>query len=150
MLKIRGLMQADGRFFADNDALQANDTFLIRRFRPGRSGTLFSIADFRLLPEFAGTVQILDALRRSASVGMAAPARRQIKAPIGLERLQSDADLPAPGARRSIRTCPATRDVGVQLWGDVAGGIVHYVIGIFNGAPDTNQSTTPTSITRRT
>jgi phosphate-selective porin OprO/OprP len=61
VLKIRGLLQADGRFFAKSETLQANDTFLIRRFRPAIEGTLFSIVDYRLIPEFAGTVQILDA-----------------------------------------------------------------------------------------
>jgi hypothetical protein len=34
------------------------------------------------------------------------------------------------------------RDVGVQLWGDVAGGIVQYTIGIFNGAADTTGADT--------
>ena len=41
--------------------LQANNTFLIRRFRPSLDGTLFSLVDFRMVPEFAGTVTILDA-----------------------------------------------------------------------------------------
>ena len=68
---------------------------------------------------------------------MAAPARRQIKAPIGLERLQSDADLPLL-ERGLDQNLTSTRDIGVQLWGDVAGGIVHYVVGVFNGAPETN------------
>ena len=28
------------------------------------------------------------------------------------------------------------REVGVQLWGDIAGGIVRYEVGLFNGTPD--------------
>ena len=59
----------------------------------------------------------------------AAAGRQDTRRPIGLERLQSDADLPCSSGR-SIRTCPAQRDIGVQLWGDIAGGIVHYVIGV--------------------
>ena len=78
VLKIRGLLQTDGRFFFDDQALQANNTFLIRRFRPSLDGTLFGLVDFRMVPEFAGTVTILDALYRRSSRGngcASAPAR---------------------------------------------------------------------------
>src|SRR5450432_2450442 len=34
VLRLRGQLQLDGRFFAHDDALEANDTFLVRRFRP--------------------------------------------------------------------------------------------------------------------
>jgi phosphate-selective porin OprO/OprP len=147
VLKIQALMQADSRYFLDNDALQANDTFLIRRFRPSLSGTLFSIADYRLLPEFAGTVTILDAYVDLHPREWLRLRIGKYKAPIGLERLQNDADLPVL-ERGLDQNLTSTRDIGVQLWGDIAGGIVHYVVGVFNGASETNQSTTPTSITR--
>ena len=137
VLKIHALMQADGRFFFDNDALQANDTFLIRRFRPALSGTLFSIVDYRLLPELAGTVTILDAYVDLHPREWLRLRIGKYKAPIGLERLQSDADLPLL-ERGLDQNLTSTRDIGVQLWGDVAGGIVHYVIGVFNGAPESN------------
>jgi phosphate-selective porin OprO/OprP len=139
VLKIHALMQADSRFFFDNQTLQANDTFLIRRFRPAVSGTLFSIADYRLLPEFAGTVQILDAYLDLHPREWLRLRVGKMKAPIGLERLQSDADLPLL-ERGLDQNLTSSRDIGVQLWGNVAGGIVHYVIGIFNGSPDTNSS----------
>ena len=149
VLKIHALMQADGRFFLDNDALQANDTFLIRRFRPALSGTLFSIVDYRLLPEFAGTVHDPGRVRRSAPAGMAAAAHRQIQ---GADRPGALAGRRRPAACSSAaldQNLSSTRDIGVQLWGDVAGGIVHYVIGVFNGAPEAIRSPTPTSITPR-
>src|SRR4029079_5907124 len=94
VLKIRALVQVDGRFFANSDTLEANDTFLIRRFRPWIEGTLFSFADFRLVPEFAGTVQILDAYVDLHPRDWLRLRAGKYKAPIGLERLQSDADLP--------------------------------------------------------
>jgi phosphate-selective porin OprO/OprP len=65
----------------------------------------------------------------------------QMKGPVGLERLQSDADLPLL-ERALDQNLSSQRDVGVQLWGDVAGGIVHYVAGVFNGAPDTTANPT--------
>jgi phosphate-selective porin OprO and OprP len=139
VLKIRGLMQADGRFFFENDTLQANDTFLIRRFRPAIEGTLFSIVDYRLLPEFAGTVQILDAYADLHPRDWLRLRVGKMKAPIGLERLQSDADLPLL-ERGLDQNLSSSRDIGIQLWGDVAGGIVYYAIGVFNGSPDTNST----------
>lgn len=139
VLKIRGLLQVDGRFFANSDALQAGDTFLIRRFRPSIEGTLFSIADFRFLPEFAGTVQILDAYLDLHPREWLRFRVGKFKAPIGLERLQSDADLPVL-ERGLDQNLSSSRELGVQLWGDIAGGIVNYAIGIFNGAIDSSSA----------
>jgi phosphate-selective porin OprO/OprP len=139
VLKFHALVQADGRFFVHNDALQANDTFLIRRFRPSLDGTLFSIADFKLVPELAGTVQVLDAYVDMHPREWLRLRVGKFKVPIGLERLQSDADLPLI-ERGLDQNLSSTRDIGVQLWGDIAGGIVHYAIGIFNGDPDTTSA----------
>ena len=58
-----------------------------------------------------------------------------MKGPVGLERLQSDADL-ALLERALDQNLSSQRDVGVVLWGDVAGGIVQYIAGVFNGDPD--------------
>jgi phosphate-selective porin OprO/OprP len=135
VLKIRGLLQTDGRFFFHDQALQANNTFLIRRFRPSLDGTLFSLVDFRMVPEFAGTVTILDAYIDVHPWEWLRVRAGKMKGPVGLERLQSDADLPLL-ERALDQNLSSQRDVGVQLWGDVAGGIVHYVAGVFNGDPD--------------
>jgi phosphate-selective porin OprO and OprP len=141
-LKIRGLLQVDGRFFADNDTYEASDTFLIRRFRPALDGTLFSLVDFRLTPEFAGSaVTILDAYVDIHPRPFLRLRAGKMKPPIGLERLQSDADLPLLERALDQNLSPQ-RDVGVELWGDVAGGIVNYRVGIFNGDPDTTADAT--------
>ena len=73
-----------------------------------------------------------------------------MKAPIGLERLQSDADLPLleRGARSEPDQLSATSASSCGATSRAASSITS--IGIFNGAPDTNQPTTPTSTTRRT
>jgi phosphate-selective porin OprO/OprP len=141
VLKLRGLVQADGRFFADNDALQANDTFLVRKFRPTLDGTLFGLIDFRLTPEFAGTPQILDGYVDVHPWEWLRLRAGKMKAPVGLERLQGDADRVFL-EQTLIANLSSQRDVGVQLWGDIAGGIVHYVAGIFNGAADTTGADT--------
>ncbi|HEY7376010.1 MAG TPA: porin [Polyangia bacterium] len=140
-LKFRGLVQADGRFFLDNDALEANDTFILRRLRPSFDGTVFSLVDFRMQPEFAGTVQILDAYVDLHPREWLRLRVGKMKAPVGLERLQTDADRVFL-EQSLISNLSSQRDVGVELWGDIAGGLVHYAIGIFNGAPDTTAADT--------
>ena len=139
VLRLRGLLQADARFFAKDDALEANDTFLIRRFRPTLDGTLFSLIDFRFVPEFAGTVQVIDGYIDLHPRPWFRVRVGKFKVPIGLERLQSDADLPIV-ERALDQNLSSQRDVGVLLWGDTAGGIVNYAVGIINGAAD-NAST---------
>jgi phosphate-selective porin OprO and OprP len=135
VLRIRGLVQGDGRFFLDSQANQVNDTFLVRKFRPTLEGTLFSLIDFRLMPELAGTVQILDGYVDLHPWDWLRLRVGKYKAPIGLERLQGDADRVFL-EQALVQNLSSQRDVGVQLWGDVAGGIVHYVAGVFNGSPD--------------
>ena len=142
VLKIRGLLQTDGRIFFDDQTLQANDTFLVRRFRPTLEGTLFSLVDFKMTPELASSsVQILDAYIDVHPWEWLRVRAGKMKGPVGLERLQSDADLPLL-ERALDQNLSSQRDIGVQLWGDVAGGIVHYVAGVFNGNPDTTSNDT--------
>src|SRR5262249_25423120 len=60
----------------------------------------------------------------------------KLKTPVGLERLQSDADLPIV-ERALDQNLSSQRDVGALAWGDVAGGVVQYIAGIVNGTADT-------------
>lgn len=135
-LRVRGLLQADGRFFLNDPPLGMRDTFLIRRFRPSLDGTLFGLADFRFVPDFAGgAAAVFDAYLDVHPVPWARLRFGKMKQPLGLERLQSDSDLPLP-ERALTQNLSTTRDVGVQLWGDVANALVHYAIGVFNGGAD--------------
>jgi phosphate-selective porin OprO/OprP len=136
VLRIRGLVQGDGRFFLDNEVLQATDTFLVRKLRPTLEGTLFGLIDFRLTPELAGTPSILDGYVDLHPWDWLRLRVGKMKAPVGLERLQGDADRVFL-EQALIANLSSQRDVGIQLWGDIAGGLVHYVAGIFNGAADT-------------
>jgi phosphate-selective porin OprO and OprP len=135
-LRLRALMQIDGRFFLDDDVLQDKDTLLIRKMRPTVEGTLFGLVDYRLTPEFAGgAVQVMEAYVDVHPRPWVRLRIGKMKGPIGLERLQSDADLPFV-ERALDQNLSTVRDLGVQLWGDVGGGILNYVVGIYNGGTD--------------
>src|SRR5215212_4637886 len=51
VLKLRGYIQADSRWFFD-DHIDGNDTCLLRRVRPIFEGTVFDKYDFRVMLDF--------------------------------------------------------------------------------------------------
>ena len=135
-LKIRGYTQLDGRFFREDDQRPANDTFLLRRIRPNIEGTVFKIFDFRIMPDFAqGQTTLFDGYLE----GRFSPAFKvragKFKPPVGLERLQSATDTFFVERAYPTALVPS-RDVGIQISGDVAGGGLNYAVGYFNGVPD--------------
>jgi len=136
-LRFYGLLQADSRWFINDGVLSDRaDTFLIRRFRPGMGGTLFNFSDFRFTPDLAGgTAAVFDAYVDLHPFPELRLRVGKFKPPLGLERLQGDASLEFLERALSQNLTPQ-RDVGASLWGDIAGGIVRYDLGIFNGATD--------------
>src|SRR5690348_11754039 len=54
VLRLGALVQADGRYFADDGAPSTANTWLLRRVRPILQGTLDDIYDFKLMPDFGG------------------------------------------------------------------------------------------------
>ena len=136
-LRIHGLLQADSRWFLGDTSLSDRlDTFLLRRFRPAIDGTLFGIADFRFVPDFAGgQAVIFDGYADIHPTPYLRLRAGKFKAPLGIERLQSDADLPII-ERALTQYLTPNRDIGLALWGDIAGGIANYNIGVYNGGFD--------------
>ncbi|MGH7598029.1 MAG: OprO/OprP family phosphate-selective porin [bacterium] len=134
-LKLRGYVQTDGRFFLADDEKRFVNTFLMRRIRPIFEGTLDKNFDFYLMLDFSGTAVIQDAYVDFHYWPQARLRLGKLKAPFGLERLQSGANL-----LFAERALPANlgpnRDVGVQLHGELAKGAITYVAGIFNGVAD--------------
>ena len=135
-LRLRGYFQSDSRFFFDADNTPATGTFLLRRVRPVWEATVGRIVDLRLMPDFGeGRVTIFDAhadLRLSPWFNIRSG---KFKPPVGLERLQSATDIIF--VERAINTSFApNRDVGVQLYGDLRGGLIQYQAGVFNGVTD--------------
>ncbi len=135
-LRLRGLLQTDGRFSFGDDERPAADTFLIRRARPILEGTVWKIVDFRLMPDYGGgNATLLDAfvdLRFARALKLRAG---KAKVPVGLEALAEDATLPFVERGLPSLLVPS-RDVGVQASGELAGGAFLYAAGLFNGAAD--------------
>jgi phosphate-selective porin OprO and OprP len=138
--RLRGVLHFDGRYFLDDTASAASDTWLLRRVRPTLEGTLNGIWDFRFTPDFAGgRTIILDAFGAVRLKPWAVITAGKFKVPVGLERLVSATDLKF--IERGFPTILVpNRDLGVQLSGDIAGGVAQYSVGIFNGVVDGGSS----------
>ncbi len=136
-LRFHTLLQVDSRWFVDNGALSDKaDTFLIRRFRPSMDGTLLGFVNFKFTPDFAGaSLAVFDAYVDVGPFPWVHLVAGKFKSPLGLERLQSDADL-AFIERALDQNLTPQRDVGVALWGEILGGFVVYHGGIYNGNAD--------------
>ena len=134
--RLKGQFQADGRRFFDDATLGVNDTFLVRRARPIVAGTLFGLTDFYVAPDFGNnTVALYDAYLDTHPWPWLRLRVGKFKGPVGLERLQADSDLVFV-ERALDANLSSQREVGIQLWGDVAGGLAHWDLGVFNGNPD--------------
>ena len=135
-LQLRGYAQFDGRFFSGDEGALAIDTFTLRRVRPILQGTLGRYFEFNIMPDFGGGVTVLqDAWLDFKPSPKLRVKVGKYKAPVGLERLQS-----ATAINFVERAFPTSivpnRDLGIQLWGELAGGVVAYAAGIFDGALD--------------
>src|SRR5262245_56517202 len=135
-LKIGGLMQFDGRFFVAEANDPKVDQFGLRSIRPDLNGTVLDHYDFRLLPDFAGGKLVLQDVHADVRYTEAIKLRfGKFKVPSGLERAQSDyATTFVERGLPSLLT--PNRDLGVMVFGTLAGGVVAYYAGIFNGVAD--------------
>jgi phosphate-selective porin OprO/OprP len=139
-VRLRGTLFADSRVYGGDSAPETADTFLLRSVRPTIEGTFGNIYDFRFTPDFGqGKTIIVDAFAAARfNPGLVVTAGK-FKPSVGLERLQTEADL-----RFMERGLPTAlvpnRDIGLQLSGDFAGGAFSYQVGYFNGVTDGNSS----------
>jgi phosphate-selective porin OprO/OprP len=154
-IKLRGLLQADHRFYdqGSNDVRNrtnqragdldangfhdANDSWLLRRVRPIIEGTLFGKYDFRFTPEFAGgNASVVDAYI-DARVSPAFKVRAgKFKSFVGLERLQSGADIKFLERSYVTNAILPNRDLGIAVHGDILENRLNYAVGLVNGVSD--------------
>jgi phosphate-selective porin OprO/OprP len=135
-IKLKGLLQQDSRVFFGDTTIQNGDTFLLRRVRPILDGTLLGLVDFRFSPDFGNnTTVVIDAYLDVHPLAWLRLRAGKFKPPVGLERLQADQDV-AFIERGLDSNFSAQREIGLQLYGDIAGGVVRYEAAITNGVPD--------------
>src|SRR6476661_7397516 len=119
-VRLKGLVQTDGRFFLSDSAVPVTNTFFLRRARPILEATVGKYLEFRLQPDFGqGTTVLFDAYS-DVKVSPALAVRiGKFKPPVGLERLQSAGDIVF--AERALPTNLApNRDIGIQVSGDIS------------------------------
>jgi phosphate-selective porin OprO and OprP len=134
--KLRGYLQFDGRAYFDDDARPVNDAFVVRRARPVFEGTVYKIFDFKFMPDFGGGQSVLyDGYVEARFSNQVRLRAGKFKPPVGLERLQSATDL-AFIERGAPTLLVPSRDLGLQLGGELADGKVEYALGLFNGVVD--------------
>jgi phosphate-selective porin OprO/OprP len=144
VVKFRGTLHFDGRFFPDDITPETADTWLLRRVRPTIEGTIAKIYDFRFTPDFAGgRAFLLDAYAAARFKPWFIVQGGKFKVPVGLERLVSANDIRFIERAYPTNLLP-NRDLGVQITGDVAGGRLNYSLGYFNGVTDGSSADTGT------
>jgi phosphate-selective porin OprO/OprP len=140
VIRFRGNLAVDGRWFSDHSTPHTADTWTLRRVRPYFEGTLDRIYDFRFMPDFGnGKSIVVDAFVTGRFAPWFAVQAGKFKGPVGLERLQPDQfnrflELGFPSS------LVPNRDLGVQLGGDMGGGVMGYAIGYFDGTTDGNST----------
>lgn len=145
-VKFRALIQEDFRFYREGIkgippappalASTATDNYLTRRARPTIEGTFAKIYDFKLTADFGnGQSRLVDSYldarfdpRAKLKVGKFTP-------PLGIERLQSSADVRFNELALTSNFIPS-RDTGAQIHGDLFNSTVNYAVGTFNGVID--------------
>ncbi|MFT3697405.1 MAG: porin [Kofleriaceae bacterium] len=135
-LSVGGISQFDGRFFVGDDAQTLPDQFAFRTLRLDLKGTVYDHFDFRFMPDFAGSKIVVQDAYVDVRYSQVLKVRfGKFKVPFGLERLQNETSTTF--AERGLPTQLApNRDLGVQLFGEVAGGTLAYQAGVFNGIAD--------------
>ncbi len=140
VIRFRGNLAVDGRWYSDHGTPVTADTWTFRRVRPYFEGTLDRIYDFRFMPDFGnGKAVIVDAFVTGRLRPWLAVQAGKFKGPVGLERLQPDQFNRFPELGLPSALVP-NRDLGVQIGGDVGGGMLGYAVGYFDGTTDGNSS----------
>jgi phosphate-selective porin OprO/OprP len=142
-LKFGGQLKADARFYFDNTAARAANTFLIRSARIILDGKVFKDFEFRIAPDFgAGTTALYDGYIGWKHWPELTLRAGKFKPPVGLERLQTDVYNWFSELGLTSQLVP-NRDIGLQIGGGLWGDVFTYAVGVFNGGAD-NSTTTDT------
>jgi phosphate-selective porin OprO and OprP len=168
VIKLRGILQADYRYFDQgakdirnrtdqragdldtNGFSDADDSWLLRRVRPTIEGTLFGRYDFRFTPDFAGgSAQMVDAYIDARFDPSFKVRVGKFKSFVGLERLQSAADIKFLERSYVTNAILPNRDLGIAVHGDILKNKLNYAFGLVNGVSDGGNISTGTEFDGR-
>ena len=143
-IKFKALAQIDYRSYVGENNSTNQDGFNFRRIRPSIEGTVGGIYDFRFTPEF-GEAKTSSSTSTSGIVDAYIDARfkpyfqvraGKFKPYVGLERLQSGADIKFIERSFVSNNFLPNRDLGVAVHGDLFQDKLTYAIGLHNGVTD--------------
>lgn len=135
-LRIGGQLQVDAWGFAGDDAKAYVDEVRLRRARLSLRATVGRHYDLRLLIDTADArLQLLDAVIETTFLDELRLRVGKDKSPVSFDRLQSSTALHFLERSTTASVAP-NRDLGLQLVGRIANGLVDYQIGLWDGAPD--------------
>lgn len=135
-LRFGGVIQVDERKFVDRESAGAIDQFLVRRARLYLEGVVRKCVEFRVLPDFGnGQPPLQEAYVDLNYTPIFRVQAGKFKEPLGLERLQSEADTLFIERGLPSDLAP-NRDVGVQLHGELLDKTVAYALALVDGVPD--------------
>src|SRR6266481_5535421 len=145
-IKFGGIIQGDGRFFTSGADKNVGSTFFLNRVRPILTGTLWKYYDCNITPDFGqGKGVVLQ--EAYLNVKYFKEAQLQVgkyKAPLDLERLQSDRDLMF-SERSEIQNLVPNRDTGIEVHSDsLFDNRLTYQLALMNGVPN-NTAAAPTT-----
>lgn len=143
-LRVGGLAQLEGRFFIQDDELPFANTFSFSKVRPYFEGTVAQYFDYRVVLDLVTSPAMVEALVTANFDPRIKATAGRFKVPFGLETLQSDAATGMISRGLPSALCPS-RDVGLQIGGELWGGVVSYAAGIFNGPVDGASNSTDTN-----
>jgi phosphate-selective porin OprO/OprP len=137
-----GIIQADGRFFTSGADKDVGSTFYLNRVRPIFTGSVAKYYNFNITPDFGqGKVVLQDSYLNITYFDFASLRAGKFKAPLDLERLQSDRDLEF-SERSEIQNLVPNRDTGFSLHGNLLDNRVFYDAALMNGVPNNTASDT--------
>ena len=117
-------------------------TFFLNRVRPILTGSLGKYYNFNITPDFGqGRVTLQDAYINMTYWDYASLRTGKFKAPLDLERLQSDRDLEF-SERSEIQNLVPNRDTGADLHGRLFDGRLYYDAALMNGVADNTAADT--------
>jgi phosphate-selective porin OprO and OprP len=141
-LNLAGIIQANGRFFSSGSDKNISSTFYLDRVRPILTGALGKYYNFNITPDFGqGKVTLQDAYINMTYWDYASLRAGKFKAPLDLERLQTDRDLEF-SQRSEIQNLVPNRDTGGDLHGRLFDGRLYYDAALMNGVPNNTAADT--------